>query len=61
MSEPSKKYQAGFQDGAEGLPPNRFMRTDPEYSAGYEAGSQSSRSQDDLTDPASPIYQILFP
>jgi hypothetical protein len=33
----SKKYKQGIEDAQEGFPPNRFMRNDPEYTAGYNA------------------------
>ena len=33
-----KKYNQGIKDRLEGFPPNRFMRSDPEYMAGYNSG-----------------------
>ena len=44
----SKKYKQGIEDAKDGFPMNRFMRSDPEYIAGYE------RVTEQLDKPMSP-------
>ena len=34
-----KKYEQGFDDGREGFPPNRFMRSDEAYMRGYQSAT----------------------
>jgi hypothetical protein len=42
----SKKYRQGVEDAQDGFPPNRFLRSDPEYMAGYNAAPAAPSAEE---------------